>query len=380
MPLLLAAWILAQEPLPLPAVSPSPRVEIGGRVMIDSAFVGGPGADEVGAALGEELMDGAELRRARLDVRSQLAPDLRGMLGLEFAGGRTRFREASLAWSRSPADEWKLGYFKQPFFLDQYGSSNDFNFLEAPLGEDALSPGRQAGALYSNWGESHSLGASIYRKVPETTGISENEGYGAVSRAVWRPFFLPEQGKLLHLAASVGWENPDGEISFSARPEQHLLPVFLDTGPLNADAVVRYGVELAGTFGRWHGAAEWMGAALEDETTGDPSLRGWNVYGGCYLTGESRAYDIKKGTWSRLKPLQDYQPGHGDEGRGAWEAVGRISQLDMTETGAGELEVQSVGLNWHWSEHVRVLLTLNRSLLDDFDAVYSAALRVGFDF
>jgi phosphate-selective porin OprO/OprP len=380
MPLCWTALLLLQEPLPLELPPAGPKVEIGGRVMIDTAFVGGPGADEVGAALGEELMDGAEVRRARLDVRSQLAPGLRGWLGLEFAGGKTRFREASLAWSRSEADEWKLGYFKQPFFLDQYGSSNDFVFLEAPLGEDTLTPGRNSGLLYSHWGQAHSLGASVYRKIPETTGISENEGYGATGRAVWRPFFEPDRGRLLHLAANLGWENPDDQVSFSSRPEQHLLPVFLDTGPLDADSVLRYGVELAGTMGRWHGAAEWMGAGLEDEATGDPGLSAWNVYGGCYLSGESRAYDRKKGTWSRLKPAQDYQPGHWDEGRGAWEAVGRISLLDMTETGDGELEVQSLGLNWHWSEHVRVLLTLNRSLLDDYDAVYSAALRVGFDF
>lgn len=374
------ALLMLQEPPPLEPPAPKPEVEIFGRVMIDSAFVGGPGADEVGAALGEELMDGAEIRRARLDVRAQLAPDLRGWIGLEFTGGTARFREASLGWTASDSAEWKLGYFKQPFFLDLYGSSNDFVFLEAPLAEDALSPGRNGGVLYSNWSERHSLGASVYRKVPDTTGVSENEGYGGTSRAVWRPLFRPQDGLLLHLAGSVGWENPDDTVRFTARPEQHLLPVFLDTGELLADSVLRYGLELAGTWGRWHASAEWMGADLAAEAAADSSFTGWNVASGVFLTGEPRPYDRKKGVWSRVIPRQEYQPGGSGEGRGAWEAVARLSQLDFTETGAGELEVQSVGLNWYWSEHVRVLLTLSRSLLDDFDAVHSAALRFGFDF
>lgn len=372
------ALLLAQEPLPLAAPAPMPELEIFGRVMFDAAFVGGPVADEVGAAVGEELMDGAEIRRARLDVRGQLAPDLRGWLGLEFAGGQTRFREASLGWARVPSEEWKLGYFKQPFFLDLYGSSNDFNFLEAPVAEDALAPGRQGGLLFSNWSERHSLGASIYRKVPETTGVSVNEGYGGASRAVWRPLFRPEKGRLLHLAGSLGWENPDGPVRFAARPEQHLLPFFVDTGELQADSVLRYGLELAGTWGRWHTSAEWMGAELEGAAVEGATLRGWNVAGGCFLTGEPRPYDRKKGVWSRVVPRQDYQPGGG--GRGAWEAVARLSALDLGEAGAGEIEIQSLGLNWYWTEHVRVLLTLNRSLLDDYDAVHGAALRVGFDF
>ena len=380
MVLCLLALLLAQDPAPLPATPTKPTVEIGGRVMFDNAMVFGPGKEEVGDALGEELMGGAELRRARLDVRSQLTPELRGWLALEFAGGSTRFREASLAWAASKEEEWKIGYFKQPFFLDTYGSSNDFDFLELPVGEEALAPGRQGGLSYSHWTDAASIGASVYRKLPEKTGISENEGFGAVTRAVWRPVFEPSRGHLLHLAACVGWENPDDDVSFSTRPEQHLLPVFLDTGPIAADSVLRYGVELAGTLGRWHGTAEWMGAGVEDSASDDPNLTGWNVSCGCFLTGESRPYDRKKGTWYRVVPERMFQAGQWDEGGGAWEAVARISSLDMSEAGAGELEVQSLGLNWYWTDHVRILLTFNRSLLDDFDAVYTAALRFGFDF
>lgn len=378
MPWPFLALLLAQEPLP--AAAPPPAVQIGGRVMLDNAFVSGPGKDEVGASLGEELRGGAEIRRARLDAKAQLAPDLRGWLALEFAGGAARFREASLAWSPSGEEEWKLGYFKQPFFLDEYGSSNDFVFLEPPAGGSALGPGRQGGLLYSQWGEAHSVGASVYRKVPETTGVSTDEGFGAVARAVWRPFSRPDEGRLLHLAASLGWEKPDEAVSFSARPEMHLLPVFVDTGPLAADSLRRYGLELAGTLGRWHGAAEWMSAELSDQAGADPAFTGWSLGAGCFLTGETRPYDVKKGTWSRVAPLQGFDAGHWSESSGAWEAVARLSAVDLSEAGGGELDVQSLGLNWYWSAHVRVLLTVNRILLDDYDPIYGAALRVGFDF
>lgn len=363
----------------LQGAAPSgPAVELGGRLMFDAVAVGGPGAKEVGGAAGTDLTDGAEVRRARLDAKAPLAPDLRGALGLEFAGGATRFREASVSWTRDAGEEWRLGYTKLPFFLDLSGSSNDYDLLEAPLGEDALAPGRQAGLLWSAWSDAAGMSAALYRRVPDKTGSSDSAGYGAAARGVWRPWRPRERGGLLHLAADFGWERPDGLVSYSARPEEHLLPVLLDTGEQTADAVVRAGAELGWTAGRWHGAAEWMALHLDAPEAENPVLRGWNLSAGCFLTGETRPYDPKRGVWSRVAPIHPYAPG-GDAG-GAWEAVARVSALDFTDVGAGTLDVQSLGLDWYWTEHLRVLFMLQRSMLADLDPVYALGMRLSFDF
>ena len=95
----------------------------------------------------------------------------------------------------------------------------------------------------------------------------------------------------------------------------------------------------------------------EIETPVGPNLRfdGYYLYASFFLTGEHRPYQKSSGTFTRLKPKNNFSMS--GQGWGAWEVVARYSSLDLNDNGidGGQLDDYTVGINWYLNPQVRAM-------------------------
>ena len=118
---------------------------------------------------------------------------------------------------------------------------------------------------------------------------------------------------------------------------------------------------------------------------GSPTLHGWYVEAGVTLTGERRPYNRAFGIFGGLSPDRPFL-GDGPAGPGAIELLARYDALDLDDgaVAGGTIGNSSVGVNWVWTDRIKLQgnYVLNRL---DRDGVSDArtqivALRLQFSY
>ncbi len=327
--------------------------ELGGRLMLDLA---GYHEDQV------KLGNGTEIRRARLEAEGIMYSDWGYEFGVDFAGADADIKDAYIEYRGSWPSTLKLGQFKEPFSLEELTSSRYITFMERAL-PNAFAPGRNIGMGYQSRGEGWITAIGLFGEAFDDDVANEgDEGWGVTTRVTYAPW--RDGRKALHLGAalSVRTANDDNEVKFDSRPESHVTDVkYLNTGDItDVDTVSLLGLEAALVKGSW----SLQGEAIQAQVSRSSGLAtldfsGWYVYGSWFLTGESRMYKAKKGSFGRIKPTGD---------SGAWELALRLSSLDLTDgpvTG-GEADQLTLGLNWYVNPHLRMMMNYVRVDNDDF--------------
>ena len=316
--------------------------ELGGRLMIDATAYQ---QDKV--ALG----NGTELRRARLEVEGQMYSSWGYELGVDFAGGHADIKDAYIENLGNFDSSIKIGQFKEPFSLEELTSSRYITFMERALPNE-FAPGRHIGIGQSHLGERWTLAYGLFGEAFDDEGGQLDEGWGVTGRFTYAPW--QEDRRALHLGLAVSQRSPDDDnvVKFNSRPESHITDIkYLDTGDItDVDHVSLVGLEAALVLGSVSFQAEAINAQVA-RNAGLDSLEfsGWYVYGSWFLTGESRIYKHKKGSFGRIKPTSE---------DGAWELALRMSSLDLNDldiTG-GEADQMTIGVNWYANPRVRFML------------------------
>jgi phosphate-selective porin OprO/OprP len=202
--------------------------------------------------------------------------------------------------------------------------------------------------------------------------FSGNTSYQMVGRGTFLPY-KDDHGNLIHTGAWGSWRsinnnfNPDGTVrtggwSFQSQPDSNVDRTnWISTGNLTtgshgkiANNISMFGGELAGAFGPTHFQAEYMQAIVSGQGYNNDTVRGFDISGGWFLTGESRPYDEKKGTWGRVKPKGNFLSGNGI---GAVEIAARYDLMDMNTQNikGGSIDTSTVGLNWYLTPRVRFM-------------------------
>ena len=182
--------------------------------------------------------------------------------------------------------------------------------------------------------------------------IEGDEGWGVTGRVTYAPWQADR--KALHLGLALSQRSPDdsNEVKFNSRPESHITDVkYLDTDDIvDVDRVSLYGLEAALVLGSVSLQAELINAQVTRDL-GQETLEfsGWYVYGSWFLTGESRIYKHKKGSFGRINPTTE---------DGAWELALRVSSLDLNDLdiSGGEADQITLGINWYANPHIRYML------------------------
>lgn len=376
--LLLQAPALAPVDLTslLPGDPGEKTIKLGGRLMQDYSFFSG--GDMTAAALGVPFEDGAEIRRGRLRAFGDLSDNISYKMEYDWASGSASLADGYLKF-KTLDGAVKVGHQFEPFGFEQLGSSLHITFLERSTIIDAFAPSRNMGVTYTRDNEHHTISGGVFRDT-NGQGKTTDKGWGATARYVHRPVFEEGGRRLVHLGAAASMRSSDGSANFDARPDNHLLPKFVDTGALAADEVMLLGLEAGWQHDSLHGMVEWQQADVTNDGGLEPTLDGFSLQVGYFLTGENRGYKTGDAAWNRVKPNSNALSSSG--GWGAWEIAGRYSTLDLTEAPAvaDKLNTTSVALNWYLNANTRVMLDVTQAEMDTLDTLTIVALRFSFDF
>ncbi len=377
------------------------ELTIGGRYMWDA--VGWSGIEEIqdGAWGDVDFVNGTETRRARVFLKGKAYEHLKFKVVYDFAAGdELGLKDAYLDFVGVPGvGNVRVGQGLEPLCFNELTSSKHISFIErASL--TAFAPSRNAGVMVHDNAVDGKLNYQVgfFLDTGMMAGKRGNDDYSVAARLAYLVAGEEKSDHAVHLGGAFNYFVPEEGVRFRQRPEVHLSDRLVDTGTiLNAKTVLKYGGEIAGVFGPFYFAGEYIATSIaksdEDAPAGDRgdewlvddgSLSGYYAEVGYFLTGEHRVY--KGGLWDRTKPGSNFLE---DGGLGAWEVVARYSSLDLNDDNAeiygGKMDDVTVGLNWYLHSNARLMFNYIMSSVKDHDndemgKVNAFTMRTQVDF
>ena len=366
------------------------KVRIGGRLQYDWTWASPSGGIEDDVL---ELEDGSETRRARFYVSGTLYESVDFKLQFDWAGGDASLKDAYVALNDLPTYV-KFGHFKEAFSLEGLTSSKYITFMERSPAVNTFSPARNAGVgLSSAWLDDYATYAiGVFRGTDDQGKTIDEDVYSITARLTGTPVYEEGGKRLVHLAVSGGYRAQPEFLRYRARPPIHNTVRFVDVRSSSTDAETGekvttdlagdegwlWGVEAAAVLDSWSVQGEFLGVNedLADGSSFDGL--GWYVQASYLLTGEHRPYKRSSGTFSGVKPLQNY----GGGGSGAWELALRYDSLDLNDgdVQGGELDDTTVGVNWYLNPAIRFTANYVYSDLDDSGEAHFVGTRAQVAF
>jgi phosphate-selective porin OprO/OprP len=197
--------------------------------------------------------------------------------------------------------------------------------------------------------------------------LSEGQSFSSydnqfVGRVGWVPI-LQEKGTLLHVALSAryGLVN-ERSLRLRSRPELNLAPYYMDTGPFAARDSRLVQTEVYYRPGNWLFGAEYFVQRVNALDTSDPVFHGGDVTACWLITGETRRFNTAGGYFLQVSPERTVFEG----GPGAWEAVLKLSYLDLDDKGiqGGRFWRLTPMVNWYLTDHLRLEVAYGVGQLD----------------
>lgn len=354
--------ILDDSGLSIRSADGETRIDIGGRVQADFT-----GHSRNGQA-GEDITDGTELRRARLEMKGTMRNGWMWAAEADFADNSTALKDFWMGVTNDDGSRVMIGHQKQPYSLAVEMSSNDIPFTERGIDIALLEPflDRAIGVRVDVPRENSFFAAGLFGE-SVAANKDGDEGWGAASRFVHTP--IREEGEVLHLGVRGAFRVPMSSTkSVRIKDETTHMSNFnvVDTGDImRVDNTRILGAEIAYANGPWAIIGEANAMEIERDGMDDLSFESWSVETTWSLTGESRAdsYRMSAGEFKRLKPKTTAQ-GLDVTSGGAWELAARVANLDLNDgsISGGEENVLTVGVNWYPTTFARFLLGWNNVL------------------
>jgi len=322
----------------------SSSFEIKGRLLIDYAYYQEDQLNRLGS--------GTELRSARLGAEGILQTNWGYELELDFAGSSVEIKDAYIEYLGKLPMKFKIGYFKEPFSLEELTSRKYLTFMERALPNE-LALGNNIGIGFKTMGDSWTFNTGLFGDGFNDDADNEgDEGWGATGRFTFAPLKMDRRSAHLGIALSMRKPDDDNKIKFKNRPESHVTDIkYLHTGSIkSAEQIDRYGIEAAIVMHTLSLQSEYIQSKISRGSSQQTlDFDGWYIYGSWFLTGESRVYKAKKGRFSRINPTHQ---------NGAWELALRHSQLNLNshDITGGKAKHWTLGVNWYANPKLRFML------------------------
>jgi phosphate-selective porin OprO/OprP len=255
----------------------------------------------------------------------------------------------------------RVGFMNEPFSLERQTGSYNIGFMERSLPVQTIAPGSNIGAMVHDSGPkgrfTWALGMFSFGQSSEQNATTS--ALSLTGRYTYLPMYREGGRQLIHVGVSLSSRSPTGgDLQYRSRPEARFVDFLVDTGNFDVSKVRLWGLEFATIQGPLWVAAEYIQSDVSAQAFGNPNFGGAYVQVGWFLTGESKPYRTNSGTFDRVRPATKYTKGNPFKKRngGAWELVGRISTIDLTDglVDGGELSDYSASLNWYVNATTRI--------------------------
>jgi phosphate-selective porin OprO/OprP len=265
-----------------------------------------------------------------------------------------------------PADLMlSVGKQKEPISMERLMGLAYLPMQERSAVADALLPARNHGVVLSGTaGEWMTWAAGAFNNWIDSGESFSDTSHQLVGRVTWVPAASEDESNLLHLGLGLRYSDAKQPIRVGTEPEFNNAPLYVDTGPLSGDDVMTYNLEAYWRKGPWWVGFEYLGSDVESPESGDPYVSGYHLTGSWAVTGETRAYRKRSGTFDPLPVSRPVNQG----GWGALEVALRYSRLDLTDgtVDGGEMDILSLGINWWFSRSAFFSVNYRHITLDRF--------------
>jgi len=343
-------------------------IQLTGRMHLDYRDIDTPGltlgdtsdADKDGASAASQY----ELRRARLGVKGKFAK----YFNYEVVGnlpGTATIDVAFLDFAKYDQVQLRVGKFKQPFNLEEQTSSNNIDFLERSF-VNQTAPGKKLGAMvfgepkpgFTYAGSAYQMndvendvssedmsyagrgtinfaelmgnkdavfhvGLAGYNNSWATRPTTSSSGFGGVSTSgTLLSYRTPGRGLNNFFRAQV-----NGEATVSGQNVISDKTADMDSKAFGLEGIVALNsIKLQGEFTQGDYRADYNNGQAR------VNLDNQAYYGEVMwlLTGEKYSGAYKKGTFSSIKPLKDFDLDN-FSGMGAWELGLRYERYDVSD-------------------------------------------------
>jgi len=297
-------------------------------------------------------VNSAQIRQAEIALRGGVTQDLSYVFKVDLARKRVEIFEAYLSYKGlAPQTNLLIGKIFLPFSFEMACSSKWLSFLERPLPIIAFAPPLGLGVSLSKAWEMMTATIGIVEYGRDEHLLARTHPISLASRITFSP--LHTEDRVYHVGMSLSHQEakPTDLPRFRSKPEAHSreMPEFLNTGiirqvkhhqVLGVDAAL-----LRGPFTLQGEYAEAFVNRLHSQSS--LRFRGGYIQASFILTGESRNYDFKTGTFGRITPKGDC---------GAFEIAIRQSYLNLNnqDIRGGTERNLGVSFGWYANDAIRI--------------------------
>jgi phosphate-selective porin OprO/OprP len=290
---------------------------------------------------------------------------------------------------------FRIGNFFVPFGLEQVTNDTNNVFVERSIPSQGIfTPDREVGIASYHVSEDQNFtwsGGAFFDSISEglKERIDDNQGYRLSGRVTWLPYYdEASNGRyLIHTGLGVLYTaDQDSRVRFRARPQIHEGPRLIDSGVIAADDYTTGNAEFAAVMGRLTLQSETYVSQVNLTNGSTNTVNGTYLHASYFLTGENRIYERfgqHGAQFGRNQPFNNVFAIPGARSWGAWEAKTRWSHLDLNDLGRGQYNDFTCGMNWYWSDRVRVMFDWIHPITSsttNFGSTQSDILATRFDW
>lgn len=313
-----------------------------GLVQLDGNWFDNDLADLDGRPDGRDRATG--VRRFELVLKGSGPGGFAWVLGYDARG--EAWLDNNVAWrfggDGRPRHTLRFGQAKQPNSLEELSSTRTSDFIAKAAATGVYATGRRLGASWAYDAGAHGATLAWFgRNLDDDAG-----GPGIGARAWWAP--VRDDGRVLHLGLShVDRDTRGDALRQRARPNADLAAVRLvDSGTLaDVDRLATTGLEAMWIAGPLKLQGEYFLASADRTGGGDYDTRGG--YASAVWTPGDTGWGYRDGL-----------PRTEVEGAGLWQFGVRYDHLDLDDgpVRGGRMDAWTVGVNWYWREHAKLML------------------------
>ncbi len=156
----------------------------------------------------KEFADGVAVPDMRVGVKASYGP-YKAKVDVGYAYGKVSLKDVFIERGFGSHSLVRLGYFVHQFGLQSSTSSSMKITMEEPASNEAFFNSRLIGAMFMHSKDAFFATASLHvenEAIKKTSNEMGKQGYGAMSRLVYRPF--REDGRIFHVGISGAFETP----------------------------------------------------------------------------------------------------------------------------------------------------------------------------